>query len=120
MKEIKVLNIIFRGRKDIPWKDVGEYMKRFQGKSYIVKEYGDVININLTSVDEYVSSGYTRRLKGTLAKTKANIIQLLPELIQNASNRRWVDNNDDKHKNNACRGWYRYDVFFFDAYTGGI
>lgn len=111
-ENVKVSKIIFRGRKGIPWEDVGEYMKRFQGQIYIVSESGDEIHINLTSVDEYVSSGYTRGLKGTLAKVKANIAQILPELIQNASNRRWVENKEEKHRNDASRGWYRYEVSF--------
>lgn len=87
-------------------------MKKYQGNSYMVEEYGDEINVNMMSIDEYISSKYTRGLKGTLAKAKANIAQILPELIQSATNRRWIDNNDEKHKNNANKGWYRYDVFF--------
>lgn len=112
MKNILVSKIIFRGRKNISWDAVGEYMKKYQGNSYMVEEYGDEINVNMMSIDEYISSKYTRGLKGTLAKAKANIAQILPELIQSATNRRWIDNNDEKHKNNANKGWYRYDVFF--------
>ncbi|MBO6215526.1 MAG: hypothetical protein J6N76_08320 [Lachnospiraceae bacterium] len=108
----KVSEIIFFSRKNIPWKSVAEYLKRYQGTSYTVEEYDDRIIFNMTSVDEYTSSTYTRRLKGTLAKAKANIVQILPELIRTATNRRWIENNDEKHKNNASKGWYRYDTYF--------
>ena len=36
----------------------------------------------------------------------------IPDLISNATNRRWVENKHDKHVANAVKGWYRYDVCF--------
>ena len=36
----------------------------------------------------------------------------MPELIENATNRRWLENKSIKHVNNAEKGWYRYDVYF--------
>lgn len=33
-------------------------------------------------------------------------------MIMNATNRRWIENKDDKHRNNASEGWYRYDTYF--------
>ena len=66
----------------------------------------------MITTDEFSGSNYTARLKGGLAKTKANIATIIPELIENATNRRWVDNKNTKHEKNALRGWYRYDVFF--------
>ncbi len=109
---IRVNTIDYSGRKNIDWGEVKKAMKSYQGKSYCIKEYDQEIRINLTSVDEFSSSRYTRRLKGTLAKAKANLIGILPELIANATNRRWVPNNAAKHSNNASKGWYRYDGFF--------
>lgn len=46
-----------------------------------------------------------------MVKVRANIVQILPELIENAVNRRWLDNKDEKHTNNAIKGWYRYDTY---------
>ena len=40
------------------------------------------------------------------------MVQIIPELVANASNRRWVENKDKKHDENAKRGWYRYDACF--------
>ena len=112
MKYIKVNKIIFRGRQNIQWKDVADYLKSFQGKSYKVNENNDLIHINFTTIEAYTGSRYTWKLKGSLAKVKANIVQIIPEMIENASNRRWVENNSEKHNNNASKGWYRYDTFF--------
>ena len=37
---------------------------------------------------------------------------IIPELLENALNRRWIENKDIKHSKNAIGGWYRYDSFF--------
>ena len=76
MKYIKVEKILFKGRQNISWEDVRKYMKSFQGESYIVANYNDVVHINYMTIEEYTGSKYTWKLKGTLAKTKANIVQL--------------------------------------------
>jgi len=47
-----------------------------------------------------------------IEKTKANLAQVIPEIVKCATNRRWVENKDDKHKENAIGGWYRYDIQF--------
>ena len=112
MEYVKVEEIIFKGKQNIKWDEVEEYIKRYMGEVYIVKEYNDYIHFNMISADEFSSSSYTAKLKGGLAKTKANIATIITELIENATNRRWVDNKNAKHDKNALRGWYRYDVFF--------
>ena len=78
----------------------------------IIKETGDEIRINASFPDEYVHSQYTRKLRGAMAKVKANLSQIIPELIENAVNRRWTENKDLKHSESAIGGWYRYDSFF--------
>lgn len=109
---IKVEKIIFKGKQNIAWNEVEKYLKRYSGNSYIIKKYDDVIQVNSRFASEYTSSNYTHKLRGGLAKVKANIVQILPELIINATNRRWIENKDNKHNNNAIGGWYRYDVLF--------
>ncbi len=112
MKYIEITETIFTGKQNIPWMDVEKYIRRYDGKEITNLEYGDVIRINALFADEYAHSNYTKRLRGGLAKTKANLSQVIPELIENASNRRWIENKDEKHVDNALRGWYRYDVYF--------
>lgn len=112
MEYPKVEKIVFKGKQSIDWDAVKTYMKVFQGNTYIVAEYQDSVGVNNTTLEEYTGSRYTWRLKGTLAKAKANVVQILPELLHNATNRRWIENKSSKHSNNASKGWYRYDTFF--------
>ena len=54
----------------------------------------------------------TMRLKGTLAKAKANAAQGVAEMIKTASNRRHQENLKIKHEEDARFGWYRYVIRF--------
>ena len=45
-------------------------------------------------------------------KAKANSGQVIGAMIENAQNRRWIENKDEKHNKEASGGWYRYDVAF--------
>lgn len=112
MNHIEIKETIFKGKQNIPWSDVEKYLRRYDGLEIENKEYGDIIHINAVFADEYVHSRYTRKLRGALAKTKANLAQVIPEIVKCATNRRWVENKDDKHKENAIGGWYRYDIQF--------
>ena len=107
-----VAKIIFKNKQNIPWNEVEQYLKKYIGQSFIVKEYGDVIHITGEFPDEFTESQYTKKLRGGLAKAKANSGQVIGEMIENATNRRWTENKDEKHKIEASGGWYRYDIGF--------
>jgi len=62
--------------------------------------------------DEFTESQYIKKLRGGLAKAKANAAQVIGEMLENAENRRWIENKEEKHKKGASGGWYRYDVGF--------
>lgn len=87
-------------------------MGKFNKRRRVVEEYQDSICIASDFPDEYTESKYTKKLRGALAKVKANAAQIIDLMIMNATNRRWIENKDDKHKNNASKGWYRYDTYF--------
>ncbi len=87
-------------------------MKKYIGNDFVVKGYGDIIHIAGDFPNEYTESNYTKSLRGALAKAKANAGQIIKEMIENAENRRWIENKDLKHKKDASGGWYRYDVGF--------
>ena len=89
-----------------------KYLRRYEGLTVVNHESGDKICINTSFPDEYVHSQYTRKLRGGLAKIKANLSQVIPTLIENATNRRWVENKEKKHNEDAIGGWYRYDSYF--------
>lgn len=107
-----IKNNLFLNKQNIPWDNVEKYLKRYIGQVYVVNEYQDRIYIAGDFPNEYAESQYTKRLRGALAKVKANAAQIIGTMIVNATNRRWIDNKDLKHKENASKGWYRYDTYF--------
>ena len=104
--------IIFTDKQNIPWKDVEHYLKKLIGKNVVIKNYGDVVHIGGDFPDEYSESKYTKKLRGALAKAKANAAQVIEAILINAENRRWIENKNPKHSKEASGGWYRYDVGF--------
>lgn len=109
---------LFFNKQHIPWDEVEKYLKRYIGREYIVQEYQDRICIASDLPNEYTESQYTKRLRGALAKVKANAAQIIDLIIVNATNRRWVENKELKHKVNASQGWYRYDTYFAVSVRG--
>ena len=107
-----VKEIIFKNKQNIPWNDVEVFLKKYIGTDVLVKKYGDVIYIPSDFPDEFTESQYTKKLRGALAKAKANASQVVIEMLENADNRRWVENKDNKHQKEASGGWYRYEVGF--------
>lgn len=112
-KKVAVINNIqFSGKRSINWNDVKESLKTFIGKSYRIEDTGDLIYIGNDFPNEYSGSVYTYKLKGAVAKAKANATQGLPEMIKISSGRHFRKNNSEKHCRNAAMGWYRYDSLF--------
>lgn len=109
---IIIPQIIFSNRRNIDWQQVEKFLMKYIGEIIKVAETSDVIHIGKDFVDEYTGSVYTRRLKGGLAKTKANLSQAIPQVVKNAYGKRWSKNNKEKHKNDAAKGWYRYETRF--------
>ncbi len=108
----EIQTIIFKGKQNISWDKVEDYLKQYIGKSFIVEEYQDIISIASDFPDEYAESVYTKKLRGALAKVKANAVQIIDSLIIHATNKRWVENKAEKHNQNAAEGWLRYDTYF--------
>ena len=107
-----VQEIIFMNKQNIPWNDVEKYLKKYIGRTFIVSKYNDMIHIGGDFPDEYTESRYTKKLRGSLAKSKANAAQVIGEMIKIADNKRWMENKENKHRKDASRGWYRYDTRF--------
>ena len=116
-------DIIFKGRQDIDWKAVEKYLKRYINELYYIAETEEEIYIGTELPLEYAGSKYTKILRGTNAKAKANAAQGIPEMIEIATNPEFEENRKDKHEKDAKYGWYRYDTRFalpvFDE-TGDI
>lgn len=105
-------DIIFMGKQNIAWNQVEQYLKSYIGESYIVEETKEVISIASDFPNEYAESKYTKSLRGSIAKAKANAAQVIGKMIVLAKNRRWIDNKEKKHEKDAAKGWYRYDTYF--------
>lgn len=108
-KVVMINDILFKGKRKIDWTDVENYLKKYIGEIYEIENTQDKIYIGKDLPDEFSGSEDTSRLKGALAKAKANAAQAIPELIEIAINKRYKENLPVKHKSNAKYGWYRYD-----------
>mgnify|MGYP004454999045 CR=1 FL=1 len=117
---IVVINdIIFKGKRSIEWRDVEKYLRQYIGDFYQMAESEDIIYIGTDLPDEYSGSNYTKHIKGTIAKAKANAAQAIPEMIEIATSKSFQDNKKYKHSRHAKNGWYRYDTrFALPVYDG--
>lgn len=110
-KIVVINDIIFKG-KQIVWNDVERYLKQYVGKFYSIAEDKETVFIGTELPSEYAGSIYTKRLKGANAKAKANAVQILPQMIEIATNGVFEANRKEKHIRDAKYGWYRYDSRF--------
>ncbi len=111
-KVVMIHNIRFKGKRNIDWDAVKDYMKQYVGTFCTIAETQDIVWIGTDLPDEYAGSVYTRSIKGATAKAKANAAQGIPELLEIAVGKHFRENRGDKHKWNARYGWYRYDSRF--------
>lgn len=111
-KIVVVNDIIFKGKRNVNWKDVEEYLRQYVGEFYEIADTKEIIYIGSDLPDEYSNSNYTHCLKGASAKAKANAAQGLPEMIEIATGKQFEANRKEKHSKDAQYGWYRYDSRF--------
>lgn len=110
---IVIINDIrFKGKRSVEWSDVEKYLRQYVGDFYQIAETEDIIYIGTDLPDEYSGSNYTKHIKGTIAKAKANAAQAIPEMIEIATSKSFEDNKKNKHSRHAKNGWYRYDTRF--------
>ena len=109
---VMINDIAFKGKCSVEWSDVEKYLRRYVGDIYRIAETEDIIYIGTDLPDEYSGSNYTKHIKGTIAKAKANAAQAIPEMIEIATSKTFEDNKKNKHSRHAKNGWYRYDTRF--------
>lgn len=109
---IVINEILFSGKRNINWNSVELYLKKYIRKSYVIKESGDRIYINSDFPDEYTNSNYSKNSFGAIRKAKANVSQIIPELIMYATEISYQDNKKEKHNKDAKNGWLRCTVRF--------
>lgn len=111
-KIVMIHDIRFKGKRKIDWEEVEVYLKEYVGSYYEISETAEKIYIGSKFPNEFAGSEDTGRLRGTLAKAKANMTQGLPQIIEVASNCRFQENMKEKHHGDAKKGWYRYTSNF--------
>ena len=111
-KLVLINDIRFKGKRQINWNDVKQYLEGYVGDYYEIEENAERIYIGSELPEEYTESESRKSLMGANAKAKANAATAIPELIQIASNPAFEENRKEKHNKNARYGWYRYDVRF--------
>ena len=60
--------ICFKGKRNIDWDEVKNYLMEYVGAVYEILESGDCVYIGSYLPDEFSGSRYTRKLMGTVAK----------------------------------------------------
>lgn len=109
---VLINDIYFKGRQNIEWKEVEQYLKQYVGEYIEIVESKDIVYLGSDLPDEFAFSNNTKKLRGTYAKAKANAAQGIPELVEIATNKRFKENLEEKHKIDAKYGWYRFDSKF--------
>jgi len=109
---VMINDILFKGKRSLNWDDVEQYLKDYVGEFYSIAEDKEIVFIGTNLPGEYSGSVYTKKLKGAVAKAKANAAQGLPEMIEIATNGVFEENRKMKHRRDAKNGWYRYDTRF--------
>ena len=100
-KIVVISDIRFKGKRNINWEGVEQYLKEYIGDCYEVVETSDQVYIGSDFPGELKGSGDTKRLYGANAKAKANATQGIPMLLQCATNKRWQENFKGKHNVDA-------------------
>lgn len=74
-KIVVISDIRFKGKRNINWEEVEQYLKEYIGDCYEVVETSDQVYIGSDFPRELKGSGDTKRLYGANAKAKANATQ---------------------------------------------
>ena len=106
-KLVLINDIRFKGKRQIDWDDVKQYLEGYVGDYYEIEENAERIYIGNELPEEYTESESRKSLMGANAKAKANAAIAIPELIQISSNPAFEENrkkNTIKTQNTAGTG----------------
>lgn len=77
-KIVVINDIVFKGKQNIDWDNVKEYLKGYIGDFYEISESAEMIYIGSKLSDEYTNSEARKALRGANAKAKANAASAIP------------------------------------------
>ncbi|MBR1929967.1 MAG: hypothetical protein IJ833_00625 [Lachnospiraceae bacterium] len=104
--------VIFKNKQNIDWGAVEEYLQRYVGEFVDVADTESIVYIGTDFPSEYKGSKYTKRLKGSYAKAKANAAQGITSMLEIATQKGFSENREKKHARDAKNGWYYYTTRF--------
>ncbi len=108
-KKIVIIHeLMFKSRKSIDWSKIEQKLKAYIGQCYEIIETSEKIYIGSDFPDEFSHSKSKTNLKGANEKAKANITEVVEQLIEISTNKRECPDYDTKHGKSAKYGWYRY------------
>ena len=117
---VVIPNVIFKNKQDIDWNAVEKYLEQRIKDVVLNIESQDVIYLGKKFSEEYTRSKDTRNARGARAKAKANAVQGIHEIVENATDRVYVTNKKKKHEKEAENGWYYYTArFAIPCYING-
>lgn len=85
-KIVLINDIIFKGKRNVNWKDVEQYLRQYVGEFYAITDTKKIVFIGSDLPDEYSNSNYTHKLKGGKCKSKG---QCSTGLTRNDRNCNW-------------------------------
>ncbi len=85
-KLVLINDIRFKGKRQIDWDDVKQYLEGYVGDYYEIAENAERIFIGSELPEEYTESESRKSLMSANAKAKANAVTAIPELLQIAPN----------------------------------
>ncbi len=91
-KLVLINDIRFKGKRQIDWDDVKQYLRGYVGDYYEIEENAERVYIGSELPEEYTESESRKSLMGANAKAKANAATTIPERIQIASNPAFEEN----------------------------
>ena len=104
---------IFAGHEgEKPHKVIRDFLKQHVGEAATILESGQKVYLGKDLPGEYVHSKGTYKLTKENLDAKNQAAQNLPELIEIASDKRWIKNKKEKHAIDAKYGWYKYATRF--------
>lgn len=69
--------------RNVNWAEVKDYLKSYIDEFFEIADTKDVVYIGSDFPNEFTGSKYTYKLKGAVAKAKANAAQGIPEMLEN-------------------------------------
>lgn len=113
-KVVLIQKNIFEGHEgESRIKVVRDYLRQHIGEVYTIIESGQKVYLGKDLPDEYTRSKYTQNINGNTRYAKNQAAQVMGEMIEISSNRRWEKTKHaQKHASDARYGFYKYTTRF--------